>query len=295
MIYLSPGEKITGVAGAVTTITATIYGRRALRSVSAKLDQRQVPSSNTDLFVATGEEVIVDEIHLANPTGTGTTIKLWHSGTTDAFIILPAVELGPGEYAVYNSEGWHFYTASGILKVTATSLAAGTNVKINVARSSSAVSFSNTTAEQTLASYTIPANEPAAGDVYKLRASGTLLNNTGASVNYTFRLKYGATTMLATTTAGHSTSAIRRRWTMEGYMLFETTSAEEAWGEWRGTATGWGDTWSFLGTSESMNGQGNAAETSTTGKAFALTAQMGTASVNADIFCEAYIFERLAV
>jgi hypothetical protein len=295
VIYLESADTLSAEASVASTITCTIYGRPLLLSTFAKLDQRQLATGTQTLYTSAGTETNIDEIVLVNPTGSAATVKLWHDGVANSNMILPPAEIGPGEFAIYDDSGWHFYTATGQLKVTQTVIGIIGNAKINAARSSSAVSFANSVAENTLATYTIPGGEPVAGDVYTLDASGTILNNTGAGVTYTFRLKYGATTLMVTPALSLTNSSVRRRWTVKAHMLFETTSAEEMWAELLGTATGISESWASLGTSESAIGQGAAAESSATGKAFALTCQMGTANALADIFREAYVFERHAV
>lgn len=295
MIYLESADTLSAEASVASAVTVTTYGRPLLLSTFAKLDQRQLATGTQTLYTSQGTETNIDEIVLVNPTGSACIVTLWHDGVANSNMILPPVSIGPGEFAIYDDSGWHFYTALGQLKTTETVIGIIGNAKINAARSSSAVSFANSVAENTLATYTIPGGEPVAGDVYTLDASGTIFNNTGANVTYLWRLKYGATTLMATIAMPFTTSASRRRWTIKAHMLFETTSAEEMWAELLGTATGSGETWSLLGTSESALGQSSAAESSATGKAFALTCQMGTASVNADIFREAYVFERHAV
>lgn len=127
MIYLDPGDTISGEASVATTITVSIYGRTLRSPNSTKLDQRQVPAAPTTLYTSTAPEItIIDRILIANPTGTARTIKLWHDGTTDAFVILPPVSIDAGGFAVYGEEGWRFYTSEGKAKtlseVTATNL-----------------------------------------------------------------------------------------------------------------------------------------------------------------------------
>jgi hypothetical protein len=120
MIYLEPGHYISGIAGAATSITVTIYGRRQLRSASVRLYQGQVPASATTLYTAAGEEVIIDEIHCVNPTAGAVTIKFHNSGTTDAFLILPSCSIAAGASLVYNQNGWNAYSATGQLRTTTT-------------------------------------------------------------------------------------------------------------------------------------------------------------------------------
>lgn len=126
----------------------------------------------------------------------------------------------------------------------------------------------------------------AAGDHLILRAAGNLLNNTGATVNYTLRFKLGATTVFATAAITViTTSASRRRWACEIFVALESLAAQRAGGFLTissAAGTGW------LGASNVaavLVGQGVAAEDLVTSKNVVLTVEMGTASASADFVC----------
>jgi hypothetical protein len=117
-LYLESGDLLVAEASAAGTITATLYGRPVTHPSNSKLDQRQVPAAPTTLYTLAGEQTLIDTIVLANPTGTSNSIKLWHDGSTDTFVILPEVVLGAGEFAVFTEDGWKFYTADGAIKMS---------------------------------------------------------------------------------------------------------------------------------------------------------------------------------
>lgn len=68
-----------------------------------KLYQGQPGTSAATLYtVPAATSTIVKHIRVANPTATDRTIKLWHDGTADAQVILPAVTVQAGGWAEFD-------------------------------------------------------------------------------------------------------------------------------------------------------------------------------------------------
>lgn len=158
-----------------------------------------------------------------------------------------------------------------------------------VAESHADVTANNTTAETDVVSLTLPGGSVAAGDLVRLVVAASILNNSGGAVNYTFRLKIGTTTVLATSAYSASASASRRSVTLVANVVVESTAAQRAGAVLviggPAAAAGWG-------TQSQVNvGHGAAAEDTATDKAVKLTVQMGTASASAEFVAHAAALE----
>lgn len=152
----------------------------------------------------------------------------------------------------------------------------------------------NTTTETAVYSKSIAGGDAAAATVFRLTAFGDFLNNTGVSVNFTFRLKFGATTVLATPVhAQNNGGADRGKWNLDVILVAESTTAQRI-----GARLLWGfpaaDTWgSLTATNQIKVGTGTAAENTATAKTLQFTVQMGTASANADMRILGALLERI--
>jgi hypothetical protein len=71
---------------------------------------------------------------------------------------------------------------------------------------------SNTTSEVTIYTFAVPANTLGTDKVLRLEVQGDLLNNTGATVTWTIRVKWGGTTIASFAPTNVTTSAARRAW-----------------------------------------------------------------------------------
>jgi hypothetical protein len=68
-----------------------------------KLYQGQPGTSATTLYTVPGATAaIIKHIRVTNPTGTDRTIKLWHDGTANANVILPAATVLAGGWAEFD-------------------------------------------------------------------------------------------------------------------------------------------------------------------------------------------------
>lgn len=115
-LALSAADTITGVAGSATSITYTISGDEITASGDEfkVLAQGQLPSSIGTIYtVPASTMAIVKSIHLSNPTGSAVTAKLAVNGTANSNVILPAISIVAGGFAVFGSDGWVFYNADG--------------------------------------------------------------------------------------------------------------------------------------------------------------------------------------
>lgn len=67
-----------------------------------KLNQLQVPTGVTSVYTAPAlTSVIVRHMRAVNTNVSGITLKMWHTGTTDADVILPAVSIDAGGWAEF--------------------------------------------------------------------------------------------------------------------------------------------------------------------------------------------------
>lgn len=68
-----------------------------------KLYQGQPGTSATTLYtVPASTAVIIKHIRVTNPTASDRTVKLWHDGTADANVILPAATVLAGGWAEFD-------------------------------------------------------------------------------------------------------------------------------------------------------------------------------------------------
>lgn len=149
----------------------------------------------------------------------------------------------------------------------------------------------NTVTESNLYSLVIPGGSLAGTDNLRLILAGDYLNNTGGSKNLTMRVKFGATTVAATTAVGLAASATRRKWRMTLLILMNGTT-EERFG---------GDLLIGSGVAAEIDGLGTnhgpiyglAAENTATDKTLAVTAQHGTADAALDIRVHAALLEAM--
>lgn len=115
-LALAAADTISGIAGSATSITYTISGDEITSSGDAfkVLAQGQLGSTAGTLYtVPASTSTIIKSIHLANPSASDVTAKLTVKGTAAANVILPAISIVAGGFAVFGSDGWVFYNDSG--------------------------------------------------------------------------------------------------------------------------------------------------------------------------------------
>lgn len=120
MFTMEAADTLQAQASASTTLTMTVYGLEIASGVETfkKLYQGQPTSSAAAVYTVPGSTVaLVKSIIITNPGGTDRTIKLWHDGSTDAFVVLPTQTIVAGGWAEYGDDGWVFYDASANRKV----------------------------------------------------------------------------------------------------------------------------------------------------------------------------------
>lgn len=135
-------------------------------------------------------------------------------------------------------------------------------------------------AEQTLASLTIPTSV-AAGDLLHVHAAGDSLNNSGSNVTYLWRLKVGATTVLASAQSTIAASSSRRRWWLDAVIFITSTAAQFTRAALVHTAAGADSTWGGV-QNHFVGALASAVDTSTT-KNVVLTCELGTSVSTADV------------
>lgn len=144
-----------------------------------------------------------------------------------------------------------------------------------VAETTSDVAINTDNTERTYATLATPTGL-AAGDRLHLRCAGNLLNNSGSSVNFTWRLKLGATTFATSTTLSIGTTANRRNWIIDVTIALVSTSSERMSGLM--IISGGGTAELPLSPNTTAYGSliGAATEDLSTSKNVVLTCEMGT-------------------
>jgi hypothetical protein len=139
----------------------------------------------------------------------------------------------------------------------------------------------NTTTETTLVSLTVPAAELMAGDVLTFGVGWDVLNNSGSSVNYTYRLKYGGVTVGQSSAVAVGTSVQRVGARGTFHILLPTLATPRTWGEFTASFA----SSSFGGINTAHSGvliPSAPAVDFSTDTAVVFTCQMGTAASTAD-------------
>jgi len=116
MIVLGAADTLSAQAGAATSVTVTIHGLEVATGTETfkRLYQGQPGNTATTLYaVPASTQALIRTILVANMSGSSQSIKFWAAGTADANVILPAITLATGEYAVYDQGGWMFFTSLG--------------------------------------------------------------------------------------------------------------------------------------------------------------------------------------
>lgn len=154
-------------------------------------------------------------------------------------------------------------------------------------------SFSNSTAENTLFSFTIPGGTLEVGDLVRLTAWGRLFNNTGAGVTNVWRIRFGSSTPHQGPALNYASHANQRAWRATWEMVVEGASAQRSFATMLGTATGQdGGGWAGFGSGETLLGFGSGSVAIASDQTLTLTQQMGTASANASVEIRGASLER---
>ncbi|MPZ13752.1 MAG: hypothetical protein GEU73_04910 [Chloroflexi bacterium] len=153
----------------------------------------------------------------------------------------------------------------------------------------------NTTTETDLYSESIAGGDAEAGTVYRLWATGDVLNNSGGEVTYTLRVKFGTTTVLESAAIGYGDSANRAEWLLDVVLYAVSPSAQRLSGHFVPSASQ-GQSWDQITgvVPRQLVGYGTATEDTSTAKTLAFTVEMGTANANADMRLHAAVLERIA-
>lgn len=150
----------------------------------------------------------------------------------------------------------------------------------------STTTVNTTTTETDLVNFDVPANglEIAAHSI-RVVAAGEFLNNTGGADTVQFRVKLGATTLLATAALSFNASANRRKWRMEIDILAEAEDLQRVSGTLEISDA---DTDSFAdhGTDgQAATGYGTGAEVTSAPLTFKITGQLGTSNALLEVTC----------
>lgn len=121
MIIMSAAEVLSGIAGSSTSITVSIFGLEKNTSTGVetfkKLYQGQPANTATTLYTVPATTMtLIKTVMVANPTAGAVTIRFTAFGTADANALIPAISVDAGGFAVYDEDGWKFYTNAGNIK-----------------------------------------------------------------------------------------------------------------------------------------------------------------------------------
>jgi hypothetical protein len=139
----------------------------------------------------------------------------------------------------------------------------------------------NTTTETDLFSFTVPASAITAGDTLVLEAAWDLLNNSGAAVNYTYKYKLGATTVLGPATVSQAASTNRFKVTAH-IVISLATLTDQRWQGYQQQSGAVSTAMGVLANNNSQVGVGTSAEDLSTDKTLAVSITLGTAAAAAD-------------
>lgn len=149
-----------------------------------------------------------------------------------------------------------------------------------------------TNSDTTLISAAIPAGQPQAGDLYILEAVGDLLSNGGTSSTFTWRVKFGTTEVLVTTTLSQTTSPTRSPWKLSVALWVESATAQRVGATLSRDSTPGTTSWVISDTG--VTGYGTAAENTATGKNLIVSVQPSLSSANVDVRVHAFTLYRVA-
>lgn len=140
----------------------------------------------------------------------------------------------------------------------------------------------NTVVSTDLFTFSLPAGRLQAGDVLLLSAAGDNFNNTAGAVNYTLKLRLGATYMLNAGAIGIGNNANRKRWTLSAEILIVSATSQLVTARYFVSNPSTGN-WVAIATSPSVVGNGSASEDTTTVKTLGFEVTLGTADPNVDM------------
>lgn len=149
----------------------------------------------------------------------------------------------------------------------------------------------SSTAEQTLASLTLPGGIIAAGDHLRFVAFGDRLNNSGGNVDYTWKFKIGATTVISNGAVTLAAGANRTPWSVTCDVMFGSTTAERVL--WQLLASSSGTTAPQTAVAQSGQRYGTASEDTASSLTVALTCQLSVSNANADVILHAATLEHI--
>lgn len=152
----------------------------------------------------------------------------------------------------------------------------------------------NTVTQTDLYSKSIAGGDMPAGALFRLVAWGDQLNNSGAGQTYTYRVKLGATTILQTANFSAPSSASRRKWTLEVWILGESSTAQRIGGRLTVSDIPGGTETMPQAQTLDFQGSNTSAEDTSTAKTLAVTIAMGTAGASIDTRLLGAVLERVS-
>lgn len=159
----------------------------------------------------------------------------------------------------------------------------------------SSVTISNTTAESTIGSINIPANDAVAGDVYYLHLIGEIVQN-GIACNYSFKLKIGSTTVMFSTPKSVGSASAGRPMEITAKIFVVSPTSQKVSAFLMVGAEGLTPNWMhYMGGGSNtimLQGYGTSTEDLTTAKAVLITTEMSVANTNAQVKAHAVYMEK---
>lgn len=170
-----------------------------------------------------------------------------------------------------------------------------TEISPKVSSSITPVTVSNTTTQTALVSITLPA--ASLGDVFQLKAWGTITNSSGSAVTYTFAQLLNTTQLHGSGAISFASNANARKWSLDITIAVDNTSTSSSSHAVSLTVTDG----SASGLSQQTSGNGvkvvgdstSVQNLGVAGKTISFVVTMGTASASANMVCDGYVFTRL--
>lgn len=155
---------------------------------------------------------------------------------------------------------------------------------------------SNTIAESLVYRKKIEAGDIGAGTVFRLKAHGEMLNNTGADVWFTWRAKFGGTFIVKTPTIIVGTSTWPRQWQLD-LIVFAETDTSQKWAASLFHSLAGADDWQRIDTNACFVGTDSTTKDNNSGFFHNLdfTVEMNTAHADARYLFLGAVLERIVL
>ena len=122
MIILNAGEILAATASVASKLTTTVFGAEVTATTQTflRMYQGQPGNSPTTLYTAPAvTQSLIKTIIVINTDSSPRSIQFFANGTAGTNAVLPSgITIDAGSMAIYEEEGWKFYTATGQTKTS---------------------------------------------------------------------------------------------------------------------------------------------------------------------------------